>query len=221
MNTDRVYAALDGIRTALPALEDALIPGTPRRWTQHDISDEQRARMDALARAERDAKAENLARGIKSLGDGRAPLSLDVLDVMADIAVSVADLEDATCDRLGLTRLAGASTAARLTRLIGLLNRVESHPDLSEHVEDEACRMHRQVRRALGESEPVHRIDARCPICSARSLRVFADRELICCVNAACRCSNQPCGCNAEHPRRHRWPLTDWDNLAATLEVAS
>lgn len=222
MNLARTHDALAGIRTGLPLLPDLLPPGTPRRWNEHDMSPEQRARMDALARVERDAKALNVALGIKSLGDGKAPLRLDVLDVIHDVEASVADLEAAVCDRLSLDVRDSATTDQRLEDLQVLLGRICEHEDLAEHVEHEAFRMHRQVRRGLGEHEPVHQLaGVRCPTCGALSVRAFMDRELFVCANSACRCTDQDCGCNAERPRRHRWHFSEWPELAHEMELAS
>ncbi|MDH2429333.1 hypothetical protein [Sphaerisporangium sp. TRM90804] len=217
MNIDLVYADLDNLRSSLPQLRAALVPGTPRRWSQHDLTDEARARADALAVAEREAKHVNMGQGLKSLGDGRAPLSLSVLDVLADIEAAVVDLEAAVVDRLGQTRLAGASPAERITRLVGLLDRIAATEDLAEHVADEAHRMKRQARRALGDVEPVHRLAGRCPICDGMSLRAMPERELVVCVNVACRCNTDECPCNATQPRRHRWLYNEWPWLAQLL----
>ncbi|RCG29003.1 hypothetical protein DQ384_21870 [Sphaerisporangium album] len=68
----------------------------------------------------------------------------------------MAELEGAIADRLGLTALVGASTGARLSRIVGLLRRVEEQQDLAEHVEAEALRLARTAARALGDVEPVH-----------------------------------------------------------------
>ncbi len=217
MNIDRTHAALAELRDALPLLDEALLPGTPRRWSQRELTGDQRARMDALARAERETKHTNLARGLKALGDGRAPLPLDVLDTITGITTSPTELEEAVCERLGLTPRAGASTDQRLADLQVLLGRIAEHDDLADHVTDEAHRMRRQARRALGDTEPVHRLTARCPICDALSLRALPEREVIVCANTECRCATEDCPCNADRPRRHQWPYDQWPWLAQIL----
>ncbi|MEO3856192.1 hypothetical protein [Acrocarpospora sp. B8E8] len=217
MNIDYVYDALTALRGALPLLPEALIPGTPRRWSQHELTEEQRDRMDALARVEREAKMENLSRGIKALGDGKAPLRLDVLVTTGEIHAGVADLEDAACDQLQITPLAGASTEQRIARVIGLLDRVAAWPDLADHVTDEAVRLRRLAGRAIGDNEAILRIDARCSICDARSLRAFPDRGVVVCVNKACRCAYEDCPCWWDPPRNHRWPEEQWVALALAI----
>lgn len=221
--TDRIYETLGSLRSQLPALREALTPGTPRRWSQGDITLDQRERMDAIARLEREGKALNLARGIKALGDGRAPLRIDVLDTLTAIEAGVSELEEAVCDRLGLTPQAVATTAQRITRIVGFLGRIAGQADLAEHVDAEAQRMSRSAARALGDSEPVHRLGARCPICDALSLRAFPEREAVVCVNAYCRCADEGCPCRDERPRRHRWHWAEWPQLAEMLaaEVAA
>jgi hypothetical protein len=214
---ERTYEALASLRDALPRLDAALVPGTPRRWSQRDLTDDQRDRMDALARAERADKTGNAARGITALGDGRAPLDLRVLDVLADITVAVAELEDAACDKLGLTPVTGATTTERIGRLVGLLDRIAAHPDLAEHVEAEAVRLDRAASRALGDAEPVHRLDARCPICDSKSLRALPERELVLCISTACVCDREDCPCHRPRPVRHRWPYSQWPWLAQVL----
>ncbi|MEV4245243.1 hypothetical protein AB0J63_17735 [Streptosporangium canum] len=216
--TDAIYEHLTALRAALPDLDEALIPGTPRRWSERDLTPEQRARQDKLAVAERDAKAANLARGIKTLGDGKAPLNLAVLDAAADITAGVAELEDAVCERLGITPLVGATTAERISRIIGLLDRVALHEDLAEHVHTEASRLRRAASRALGDSEPIVKLKARCTICRSLSLRAFPERAVVACVDETCRCDNEDCPCGWERPQRHTWPFDTWPWLADHLE---
>ncbi|GAA5048281.1 hypothetical protein HNP84_000212 [Thermocatellispora tengchongensis] len=217
MHTDPTYQALNALRTALPDLADAVHPGTPRRWAQRDLSPEQRRRMDAQAVTEREAKERNLAAGITALGTGRAPLNLAVLDALADMTAAVAELEGAVCDRLALTPLRGASTAARITRLVGLLDRIAEQDDLAEHVQAEAVRLARYARLVLGDVESVRRLNGRCPLCDARSLRAFPEKDIVLCINRACRCGDETCGCHRPRPDLHVWPYDRWSLLAQVL----
>jgi hypothetical protein len=216
--SQRTYEHLAALREALHHLDDALIPGTPRRWAERDLTDEQRQRMDQRAVEEREAKMANLARGIKTLGDGRAPLRLDVLDTMADIAVSVPDLEAAVCDRLEITPLERATTSERIGRLVNLLDRIDLHEDLAEHVNTEALRLRRQAAKAIGDVEQIRKLRFRCYICDATSMRAFPERELIICVNGGCRCNADGCPCQWERPVRHRWSFNEWPWLASLLD---
>jgi hypothetical protein len=216
--SQRTYEHLAALRDALQYLDDALVPGTPRRWAERDLTTEQRASMDRRAVEEREAKLVNLASGIKALGDGRAPLRLDVLDIMADIAVSLPDLEEAVCEQLGLTPLEKATTAERILRLVNLLDRIDLYDDLAEHVHAEALRLRRLVAKAIGDVEQIRKLKFRCHICDATSMRAFPERELIICVNGACRCNADGCPCQWERPARHRWTFNEWPWLATLLD---
>ncbi|MFG1683522.1 hypothetical protein ACGFNP_25360 [Nonomuraea sp. NPDC049269] len=216
--SQRTYEHLAALRDALQYLNDALVPGTPRRWAERDLTAEQRASMDRRAVEEREAKLVNLASGIKALGDGRAPLRLDVLDIMADIAVSLPDLEEAVCEQLGLTPLERATTAERILRLVNLLDRIDLYEDLAEHVHAEALRLRWQVAKAIGDVEQIRKLKFRCHICDANSMRAFPERELIICVNGDCRCNADDCPCQWERPVRHRWTFNEWPWLATLLD---
>lgn len=215
---DRIYTQLAELRDRIPRLGDALAGGTPRRWQERDLTTEQREQQDARALQERAYKEWNATRGFSALGDGRAPLDLSVLDAIAGIEAGVVAVETTVCEWLALTPLVGASPQERITRLIGLLTRIEALDDLAAWVDTEAARLNRWARRAIGDAEPVHKIRARCPVCDAMSLRAFPERETVCCVNDACRCGDQSCGCNAARPRRHRWPYEQWAWLARVLD---
>lgn len=218
VNIDHVYANLAELRDRLPRLDHALALGTPRRWSQRDLTPTQRERQDAQARLDKAARDWNARHGISALGASRAPLSVAVLDAKAAIAAGVTTTEDAVCEWLGLTPLAGATTRERITRIISLLARIEALDELATWVDAEAARLNRQARAVLGDSEPVHRLDARCPVCDARSLRAFPEREVVICVNDDCACTDDACPCNAARPRRHRWAYAQWPWLAQLLD---
>lgn len=217
MKTELTYENLAALRGYLPELDRALVPGSRRRWQQRILTPEAEARMNALAVVEREAKEINIARGLKSLGDAPAPLNLHVLDTRDNIVIAVAELEEAVCETLGLTPLVHPTTAERITRLIGLLDRIAHHEDLGAHVHAEAVRLRQAARIALGEAEPVVRLSARCLYCDSVSLRAFPERATVACVNPTCRCDDQDCPCAWETPKRHSWPFERWPWLAANL----
>jgi hypothetical protein len=215
---DRTYTNLAELRDRLPRLDAALPGGTPRRWNQRDLTPAERDRQDAAARLDKAARDFNARLGISALGASRAPLSVAVLDATTAITTGVKTMEATVCEWLGLTPLAGATTRERITRIIGLLARIETLDELAVWVDAEAARLNRQARTVLGDTEPVHRLDARCPICDARSLRAFPEREVVICVNDDCRCTDESCRCNATRPRRHRWLYAEWPWLAQLLD---
>jgi hypothetical protein len=215
--SQRTYDHLAALRDALQHFDTALLPGTPRRWAERDLTPERRARMDARAVEEREAKQLLLARGLKALGDGKAPLRLEVLDAAADITHALAELEEAVCDRLGLTPLGRPTTTDRIRRLVDLLDRIDLHEDLADHVHAEAGRLRRLASSAIGDSEVVRKLKFRCPVCDANSMRAFPERELVICVNTGCVCLDDDCPCQWERPQRHRWPFEQWPWLADLL----
>lgn len=216
--TERAYAELDGLRSRLPDLRQALTPGTRRRWTQRELTADQRARLDARARQERHAKEVMLSRGLAVIGGASAPIRLDVLDVETSICEGVAVLEVEVCQALGLTPLPDANTGQRITRLIGLLDRIAEDEGLIGYVLDEGRRLGRRAAAVLGDVEPMPRLDARCPVCDAKSLRMLADQEVIICANPGCRCGDESCPCGRERSRRpHTWDRDAWPWLAQVV----
>lgn len=216
--SQRTYDHFAALRDALQHFDTALLPGTPRRWAERDLTPQQRARMDARAVEEREAKRVNLSNGLKALGDGKAPLRLEVLDAAADITAAVAELEEAVCDRLGLTPLEHPTTTDRIRRLVDLLDRVDLHEDLADHVHGEALRLRRLASSTIGDAEVVRKLKFRCHICDATSMRAFPERELIICVNPECQCDALDCPCQWDRPQRHRWPFDQWPWLASLLD---
>ena len=216
--SDRIYTNLSELRDRLPRLNHALVIGTPRRWNERDLTPAEAERQDAQARADRAANEWNSRLGLTALGASRAPLSVAVLDTMVDIDTRITAMETTACEWLGLTPLAGATGHKRITRIIGLLARIETLDDFAAWVDTEAATLNRKARHALGDSEPVHKIRARCPICDAMSLRAFPERELVLCVNDDCQCTDQACRCNAARPKRHRWLYNEWPWLAQILD---
>lgn len=207
--SSHTYDHLATLRAGIPFLADVLVPGTPRRWAERDLTPEQRLVMDHRVLEEREAKRINLSQGLKSLGEGKAPLRLDVLDTMRDVTTGLRELEEAVCDVLGMTPLRGVGDVERITRLVQLLDRVESIGDLADHVHEEARRLRCQVSRAIGDGETVRKLNLRCPVCNALSMRAFLERDAILCVNTGCVCDGDGCPCQWERPQRHQWPLSD------------
>jgi hypothetical protein len=219
LKAELTYAHLAAIRGYLPELDRALIPSNQRRrrWNQREMSAEQAAAMDAQIRAEREAKERNLVQGLKPSGASPAPLDLSVFDARTHIIMSVAELEEAVCERLGLTGLSMGNPVEQLTRLIGLLDRIALLDDLADHVHQEAARLRQTARIVLGEAEPVVRLAGRCPNCRSRSLRAYPERYTVACVDPTCQCEDQDCPCQREQSWRHIWPYERWPWLAANL----
>jgi hypothetical protein len=141
------------------------------------------------------------------MGESPAPVVLSVLDSERYILHGIKVLEAEACGWLGLTPLQGVEAVERVGRLIGLLGRLEAHGPWIEHVAADAGRMARRAARAIGDVEPVVRLLGRCPICRARSLRAWPEREVVMCINPGCPCPPEGCACAGS--RRHVWGYDD------------
>lgn len=227
IDVDQTYSNLAAIRSGVPLLGEAMVPGTPRRWVERDLSAAELARQAVEARQDRISRVENSARGLKPTGNSKAPLNVGVLDAKLDVFDAVKELEEAVCDRLGLTPLVGRcagehatrTAVERLTRIIGLLGRIAADADLAQHVRTESARLAARTRQALGDDEPVYKIKARCPVCDSLSLRAFPDREIVVCVNSQCVCADDMCPCHNTRPVRHRWLYDQWPDLNDVISV--
>lgn len=218
MNADDAYALLSELRRQLDGLTEALTPGTRKPWAQRELSDNERERLDAEAFRDRAAREQNAKRGLSALGESPAPLRVGVVDAAAAVESGLVELERTVCAWLGLTPLAGASLADRIGRLVGLLDRIASLPELSGWFSREAARLVRIARHAVGDTPQIRRLDARCPICDCRSLRAIPEKEIVACTNADCTCTDEGCRCHRDPPQRHIWRHAQWPWLAQLLD---
>ncbi|MDA2805721.1 hypothetical protein [Nocardiopsis suaedae] len=191
----------------LIALRAALHTGDRAQRPAQAPTSVQLAARGALAAAERwDAQA-MAARGLAPIGAGKAPLDLALLDTHRDILLDLAALERAIADRVAPT-LAPPSRERLTRRIADLLPLASLLSDLEDHVHSELRRLTWRASAALGDTTPLVRITAmRCPVCSALSLRLDTERDLITCFNAACRCGENLCRC--ADGRRHAWRPSD------------
>ncbi|GGT88465.1 hypothetical protein [Streptomyces lateritius] len=196
-----------------PELSEELAPG--RRSPVGTAPAAPSTARDELIREERrEALLLRQRHGLVVPGHGAAPIRLHISDAIRDITDGVVELEEAVRARLGLPRPARAQVIERLRRIAALLDDVAAHPDLARHVRDELRRMARRCARTLGDAEPVVRVSGRCPWCDSVSLRAFPDRRAVLCVNPACTCTVEDCGCQDDPAYRHLWPEAEWRELA-------
>lgn len=210
---DSVHAqqSLDDIRELWTDLQNALEPGTARRWTERPDSDAEAARrqkLDAQERADRTAEAP---------GYTRAPLNVTVLDTLISERFALVELEQEIRETLGFRTLPGRDAVEAAGWIGSALPALADHPDLLEHTRQEAARCATALRGAMNDTEPVHPIKAGCPVCDSMSLRAFPERELIACINPACRCEDDNCEC--QQGRRHRWRREQWNWLGQVIGV--
>ncbi|MEU6982744.1 hypothetical protein ABZ946_04895 [Streptomyces sp. NPDC046324] len=196
-----------------PELAEELAPG--RRSPTGAAPTAPHPGRDELIREERrEALLLRQRHGLVVPGHGAAPIRLHVSDAIRDITDGVVELEEAVRTRLGLSRPGRATVVERLRRTTALLDEIAGHPDLARHVRDELRRMARRCARTLGDTETVVRVSGRCPWCDSVSLRVFPDRRAVLCVNPACVCTDEVCGCQDDPAYRHLWPEERWGELA-------
>ncbi|MCF2530673.1 hypothetical protein [Yinghuangia soli] len=219
--TERARRAIDSLLRQFPELREELAHGTGSTpgyaHAVRDPSPEQAARRGAEAAEDRAAALWNAQHGLAASGPGGAPLRLSVLDTDMDITASLAELEEAVHDRLGLPAPRNADVPTRLVRLLRLLDTIGRDADLAEHVLAELRRMARRCARVLGDTEPIRRIRPRCPLCDSVSLRAFTSRHIVLCVNPGCRCEDENCACHHTPGARHRWERAAWAELAVLV----
>ncbi|WP_306330085.1 hypothetical protein [Streptomyces venezuelae] len=197
-----------------PELAEELAPG--RRGPAGSAPAPSPAGRDEQLREERrEALLLQQRHGLAVPGHAAAPIRLHVSDAIRDITDGVVELEEAVSARLALPRPPRAGVIDRLRRVVGLLDAIGADPDLARHVRDEIRRMARRCARTLGDAETVVRVSGRCPWCDSVSLRAFPDRRAVLCVNPACVCADELCGCQDDPAYRHLWPEREWTELAA------
>ncbi|MGA4545069.1 hypothetical protein ACPA54_34280 [Uniformispora flossi] len=219
--TGRARRAIDSLLRQFPELHEELAAG-PRRQppAAPDPSADALARRAAEAAEDRAAALWNAQHDRTPSGGHAAPLNLAALDADIDITASIAELEEAVHDRLGYPAPPAGDVTTRLIRILRLLDVVERDADLAEHVQSELRRMARRCARALGDTEPIRRIRPRCPLCDSVSLRAFAARHIVLCVNPGCRCDDETCACHVAPGARHRWERGEWAELALLVGCA-
>lgn len=228
---ERARRAIDSLLRQLPELREELasgggfarpayaaaLPASAPDAAHPSLSPEAAARSSAEAAEDRAAALWNTQRGLVPGGPGGAPLRLSVLDTDMDITASLAELEEAVHDRLGLPAPRPADVPTRLVRLLRQLDPIARDADLAEHVLAELRRMARRCARVLGDTEPIRRIRPRCPLCDSVSLRAFTSRHIVLCVNPGCRCEDEGCACHHVPGARHRWERAEWAELAVLV----
>jgi hypothetical protein len=216
------------------------LKGTPRPWRQAgDLSPEQRAARDALARLEI-AEADRWGR---APGHSPAPLHVSTLDVMVSVLAEADTLHETVAQQLGHDRLEPAMSAldspVRFLRWIAerVQEASEHEHDLLQELVDSARHMRTAVTAELGEIEDGQTLNAICPFCcgvtprtpsgGARTLRFRlvesrlrpGEREaLIVCEND-CRPFDREV--DTWHRGRPAWPWSQWEWLAERLLPAA
>jgi hypothetical protein len=207
-----------------PELTEELAPGSGRRGGSGGTAGPRVAppgEAERLRAERREALLVEQRHGLAVPGYGAAPLRLDVSDTIRDISDGVVELEEAVHAKLGLPQPRRAPVPERLRRIGARLGEIADRPVLARHVRDEVRRMARRCARTLGDTEQVVRVPGRCPWCDSVSLRAFPVRRAVMCVNPACRCADEDCGCRDDPAYRHLWEEGEWAALGVVEEFAA
>jgi hypothetical protein len=221
----RITRDLHYVATSWPDLLESRLKGTPRPWAERIFTADEKTAADDLAKLERRERA-------YGIGDHPAPLHLDVLDTITEVACEMLELEDAVRDALGFgpadRRLPARGAddvwvADAAAWLAASLTTVAGHVALLEHVTAEAALMASAVRSSLGESECTL-IKAPCIACGQMTLRLFCAHDrladsYVLCTNRGCDPDSKVCG--ARLRGFPFWPLNELDWLNDRIDQAA
>lgn len=164
-----VLADLEWIEKRWPDLYEARKHGTPLPWREPELTREQRAERDHLARQERLQADDDMP------GHSRAPLRVDVVDLLRDVLLKADMLHGTIADTAKNKRLPVAESAGDDPRRFIAFARhllakaVEADPPLLSRVGFWAASLKERIRATLGEIEDGHRLKAVCPFCLGRT----------------------------------------------------
>lgn len=214
---------LDWIHGRWTYLTVARLKGTHRPWREPTLTAEQRAQLDAQARAEKQE------RGAFVLGESPAPVHLDTLDKLQDIAHKLRRLALAVDLETGIvTPALHAQTDYRnVPAIIDYLQ--HQLPHTSEAAQDTARRVTARIRADMAhdfaEVFDGKRLKADCPWCRQPALYIrligpeHARSPVIACQSGTCEPPAADCG--TWWRGRPAWPAHEWDWLARRLNHSS
>lgn len=226
--TTQITRTADWLLEAHDPLAELVYKGTPRPWKQTDLTADQRAELDAQARAER-AESDGT-----HLPETPAPIHLDVLDDLthqqhtarATATRIAAALGDHTM-HVQLTRQTDAPTIDTIRYIKTAAEKL--HPDrdaqLLAATTHTLHRMRTATARHLTEVTEGQRLKAHCPWCHYEHLRIRTigpehrpDTVVRC---ESDRCDPPPKDCGTWHWGRPCWPLHEWEWLAKIINWAN
>lgn len=188
--------ALDDRTTAVLALDEIgqwwaelvrdLQPGTARRWYQRDETPEQAQQREHEDAMDRYAKHRELWQGRTPNGFTASPVVDSVLDVKVEVEQTVTQLWLLVHDRIASSTAIEPWPVPRMTRWLADVLPGLDDAALIDRIGRDARRCAGAVIRGTGRTEPVLRIEGRCPTCSCVSLRAWPLREMARCTVAAC-----------------------------------
>lgn len=184
----RLFAAvaLGDIADWWEELEEDLLPGTSRRWYQREETAEQLADRAEQDRQDRLAKQLEIWKGRTPNGFTASPVTDQVLDVKVDVESTVAKLWLLVHDRTGSVTSIERQPVPVMARWLADCLPGMDDADLVELLGRESRRCAAAMVRATGRTEPVLKLDGRCPDCRCLSLRAWPLKETAKCVTPSC-----------------------------------
>lgn len=228
--TARIIADLEWVIEYWPDLTEARLPGTARPWRQPDLTSEQRAERDHLARIERQERS-----GLAP-GEAPAPVDLAVLDLLGEILWQADEIAGVIADAIMCPRLApppSALTDARpwLDFAARHYGEAELHTDDYARVANTTRDLVAQVARALCLVYDGQRLDVECPWCAGRTettpvggAKTWRVRQLpgdlvaIVCESGTCEPPSKDVG--TWWRGRPCWPVAEWDWLSKQVTAS-
>jgi len=191
--------------------------GTPRPWRQATLTPEQRAHLDAQARAEK------LEHGAFVLGESPAPIHLDTLDHMDTLVQTITVLAQELAHDLGHDAIAQKALTHRYSHPLLLLEYLRNHhldatEETQARIHAETAQLRRTIAAHLSEITDGQHLAADCPWCHHDKLylRLIGPEHnrqpVIRCESGACEPPESDCG--TWHHNNPTWPFHEWEWLA-------
>lgn len=223
MTESPINTNLDWIYKRWTDLHATRIRGTPLPWRQPTITPEQRARLDALARIEKQE------RGAFTLGESPAPIHLDAFDRANDLTRTMAALARLIATELGHQAMLIRAALHKYNDPLLLITYVRNHweqcgAETGETVEEEAARLRAGLARHFSEVDDGQHLATLCPYCDQDKLfvRKIGRKDnpdaVIRCESGTCEPGEQYCG--TWHRNLPAWPMHEWDWLAGQIQYA-
>lgn len=205
-----------------PDLVEARLPGTPRRWVQ----------TRSRAESRRHATSAGVS-ALAGLSKAKAPEHLDVLDTITDVVAVSRTLADAVAQLADVEQLGPPRSAYTDPR--PYLTLVSDHLDdaaladggwlldaaLDDRDDASIVRARRRTAAALQLTLGGQVLDADCPWCRARPLRIriVADEPLVVCESRRV-CEPPEADCGTWVRDRPAWIQPEWEWLARRIRHA-
>lgn len=216
----QVLEDIDWIRSRWEHLLESVEKGSPRPWRQPTLDKEARAELDARARAEK------RSRGAFVLGESPAPIHLDALDTLTHathqarvLAIELATIAEQTAALVHLHHTP-SNPAADLDFIKAQLG--EADLDELAHIGRTVAGLRRRMAAQFGEVSDGQHIDADCPWCNERQMRIrligAPDKKAPVVRCESGKCEPPAADCGARHRGHPIWPLIEWDWLAGRID---